>query len=84
MPEDLMSHPTHPSDSAASRESAAAKEELIARIVGVLSRTFSGENQVRAVESLSAQFLAMDEAALRQLALGMGLDEPGEPEPDES
>jgi hypothetical protein len=78
-----MSEPIHPSTSAAARESAAAKEELVARIVGVLSRTFSAENQVRAVEALSAQFLGMDEPALRQLALGMGLDEPGEPEPDE-
>jgi len=78
-----MKQPIHPLDSAAARESAAAKEELVARVVGVLSRTFSAETQARAVETLTTQLLTMDEAALRQLALGMGLDEPGEPEPDE-
>ncbi len=78
-----MSQPSHPLDSAAARESAAAKDELVARIVGVMSRTFSAENHARAVELLSAQFLTLDEPALRQLALSMGLDEPGEPEPDE-
>jgi hypothetical protein len=78
-----MSEPNYPSVSAAARESAAAKEELVARIVGVLSRTFSAETQAHAVETLTARFLTMDEASLRQVALGMGLDEPGEPEPDE-
>lgn len=79
-----MNQPSYPLDSAAAREAAAAKEELVARIVGVVSRTFSAETQAQAVQTLTRQLLTMDEPALRQLALGMGLDEPGEPEPDEA
>lgn len=79
-----MNQPTSPLDSAAARESAAAKEDLVGRIVGVVGRTFSAESQAQAVQTLTRQLLTMDEPALRQLALGMGLDEPGEPEPDEA
>ncbi|HET7600366.1 MAG TPA: hypothetical protein VFK09_08740 [Gemmatimonadales bacterium] len=79
-----MSQPIHPSGSAAGRGSAEAKAELVSRIVGVLSRTFAADGPGAAVQALTARLLKMDEPALRQLALSMGLDEPGEPEPDEA
>jgi hypothetical protein len=82
--EESMSQPIRPNASAAARESAAAKEELVARIIAVLSRTFAAGGPGGAVQALTGQLLTMDEPTLRQLALSMGLDEPGEPEPDES
>jgi hypothetical protein len=78
-----MTQPMHPSASAQAREAATDKEELVTRIVTLLERTFAPNGQPRAVETLTAQFLTMDDLALRQMALSMGLDEPGEPEPEE-
>ncbi|HEU5170064.1 MAG TPA: hypothetical protein VFU46_05985 [Gemmatimonadales bacterium] len=69
--------------SAAAREADALKEELVTRIVAVLGRTFATEGQERGVTALTERLLRMDEPSLRQLAASLGLDEPGEPEPDE-
>jgi len=61
------------------------KTELIRRIIAVLTRTFSTtEGRDSGVRALSERLLRLDERALRQLAETFGLDEPGEPEPDES
>jgi hypothetical protein len=60
------------------------KVELIARLVAVMGRTFSAaEGREAGVRTLSERLLRLDDATLRQLAASFGLDEPGEPEPDE-
>jgi hypothetical protein len=60
------------------------KTELIGRIMAVISRTFStAEGRESGVRVLSERLLRLDESALRQLAETLGLDEPGEPEPEE-
>ena len=60
------------------------KVELIARLVAVMGRTFSTvEGRDAGVHALSERLLRLDETTLRQLAATFGLDEPGEPEPDE-
>lgn len=68
-----------------SADADAYKAELIARIVGVMSRTFTTvEGREAGVRALSERLLRLDDSALRQLATSLGLDEPGEPEPDDS
>lgn len=61
------------------------KVELIARLVAVIGRTFNtAEGREAGVRMLSERLLRLDDSALRQLAASFGLDEPGEPEPDEA
>jgi hypothetical protein len=76
---------TNPSLSGMSMHSAdAEKVELIARLVAVMRRTFSAaEGREAGVRTLSDRLLRLDDATLRQLAASFGLDEPGEPEPEE-
>ena len=63
----------------------ANKVELIARLVAVMGRTFNTtEGREAGVQAVSERLLRLDESALRQLATSFGLDEPGEPEPDEA
>ncbi len=60
------------------------KTELIGRIIAVMNRTFTTtEGRESGLRALSERLLRLDEAALRQLAETFGLDEPGEPEPEE-
>lgn len=61
------------------------KTELIGRIIAVMNRTFTtSEGRESGLRALHERLLRLDESALRQLAETFGLDEPGEPEPDES
>jgi hypothetical protein len=63
----------------------AYKVELITRLVAVMGRTFNtAEGREAGVRDLSQRLLRLDDSALRQLAESLGLDEPGEPEPDEA
>jgi hypothetical protein len=62
----------------------ANKVELIGRIVAVMARTFTTtEGRDTGVRALSEWLLRLDESTLRQLGASFGLNEPGEPEPDE-
>lgn len=68
-----------------STDADAYKVELISRLVAVMGRTFTTtEGREAGVRALSERLLKLDDAALRQLATSFGLDEPGEPEPDEA
>lgn len=68
-----------------SADAEAYKVELIARLVSVMGRTFTTvEGRDAGVLALSERLLRLDDSALRQLAASFGLDEPGEPEPDEA
>ena len=50
-----------------------------------MGRTFTTvEGRDAGVLALSERLLRLDDSALRQLAASFGLDEPGEPEPDEA
>jgi len=63
----------------------ANKVELITRLVAVMARTFNTtEGREAGVHALSERLLRLDDSTLRQLAASFGLDEPGEPEPDEA
>jgi len=63
----------------------AYKVELVTRLVSVMGRTFNtAEGREAGVRDLSQRLLRLDDSALRQLAASLGLDEPGEPEPDEA
>ena len=60
------------------------KTELIGRIIAVMNRTFTTtEDRESGLRALSERLLRLDEAALRRLGETFGLDEPGEPEPEE-
>jgi hypothetical protein len=68
-----------------SADADAYKVELISRLVAVMGRTFNTtEGREVGVRALSERLLRLDDSTLRQLATSFGLDEPGEPEPDEA